>query len=110
MANRLAALLGRYRQNWRILRRELARVGAEVEGWPYEALDRDAEEQPPIVRDVDGARLTFLIDRWERRSDDELAICIDASGLPTLAGVKPSYVFFKRRDGSVHYSGRRRRR
>jgi hypothetical protein len=30
-------------------------------------------------------------------------VSIDSYGLPTLAGVKPSYQFVKRPDGSVYY-------
>ena len=94
-------LLARYRDNWRALRR--AAVGAELEQWPYEALDRDAEEQPPLRRRVGDAKLEFWIDRWHKASNGDLTICIDAKGLPTLLGVKPSYQFAKRPDGSTYY-------
>jgi hypothetical protein len=46
----------------------------------------------------------FQIDRCDRLPNQDLCICIDAkSKLPTWFGIKPSYRFFKRRDGSVYY-------
>jgi hypothetical protein len=49
------------------------------------------------------AELQFWIDRWQKAPNGDLTICIDAKGLPTLLGVKPSYQFAKRADGSVYY-------
>lgn len=40
--------LERYRLHWRLLKVETERVGAAVEQWSYEQLDRDAEDQPLI--------------------------------------------------------------
>jgi hypothetical protein len=93
----------RYMENWRALRRAVNAVGAELEQWSYEALDRDAEDQPVIHRQVRGTPLYFCVDRWSKAPNGHLTICIDAKGLPTLLGVKPSYQFAKRPDGSVYY-------
>lgn len=96
--------LERYRSHWRLLRVETDRVGAEVEQWSYEQLDRDAEDQPLIERQLETAKVTFQIDRYDRLPNQDLCICIDAkSTLPTWLGIKPSYRFFKRQDGSVYY-------
>ena len=93
-----------YRSNWALLRAATDDVGAEVERWAYAELDRDAEEQAPIERRVAGRPVVFTIERIGRRRDGDLHLCIDARGGPrTLLGVKPSYVFFKRPDGTVHY-------
>ncbi|WOB42356.1 hypothetical protein HNI00_03665 [Thermoleptolyngbya oregonensis NK1-22] len=96
--------LDRYRLHWRLLRAETNRVGAEVEQWSYEQLDQDAENQPPLERQVEAVPVIFQIDRCDRLPNQDLCICIDAkSKLPTGFGIKPSYRFFKRRDGSVYY-------
>ena len=92
-----------YVQNWRLLRRAVDEVGAECEKWPYDVLDRPAEWQPSLVRIIDGRQATFTIDCWEKKVNGDLIISIDANGLPTLAGVKPSYQFAKRADGTVYY-------
>lgn len=92
-----------YIHNWRLLRAAVNAVGAECENWPYEKLDREAEEQGPVERMIDDRSVTFTIDRWEKKSNGDLIISIDADGLPTIAGVKPSYQFVKRVDGTVYY-------
>lgn len=96
--------LDRYRSHWRLLRVETDRIGAEVEHWSYEQLDRDAEDQPLIERQFGAVQVIFQIERCDRLSNQDLCICIDAkSALPTWFGIKPSYRFYKRRDGSVYY-------
>lgn len=92
-----------YARNWYVLRDALNDVGAECENWSYEQLDRCAEEQPTLERKVEGATVHFTIDRWDKRPNGDLVISIDVGGLPTLGGVKPSYQFAKRVDGSVYY-------
>jgi hypothetical protein len=90
--------------NWALLRAETDRIGAEIEQWSYEALDRAAEEQLPIEKNVGEWVVHFQVDCYDKLPNGELAICVDAhGGPPTLLGVKPSYRFFKRRDGSVYY-------
>jgi hypothetical protein len=92
-----------YIQNWRLLRQAVNEVGSECEKWHYEVLDRPAEWQPSLVRIIGGQQVTFTIDCWEKRPNGDLFISIDADGLSTLAGVKPTYQFAKRIDGSVYY-------
>ena len=96
-------LFRRYLENWRTLRKAVNVLGAECEAWSYEQLDRDASEQPLLACSVDGNQLRFQLDRWKKSADGDLILCIDADGLPTLAGVKPTYQFAKRPDGSVYY-------
>lgn len=96
--------LSRYRANWAILRTETNAIGAEIEQWSYDALNRPAEEQPLIERTVAGVLTRFQIDCYATLENGDLAISIDAhGGPPTLLGVKPSYHFYKRLDGSVYY-------
>ena len=100
----ISDFLRRYRINWALLRTETDRVGEEVERWTYEVLDRVGEPPPPIERDVGGVSASFQIDCYDTLPNGDLAICVDAwGGPPTLFGVKPSYRFFKRRDGTVYY-------
>ena len=99
----MLSLFRRYVENWRTLRQAVNVLGAECETWSYEQLDRDASEQPVLERSVDGKLLRFQLDRWQKAASGDLILCIDADGLPTLAGVKPTYQFAKRPDGSVYY-------
>ncbi len=91
-----------YQHPWSLLRLETDRIGAEVEQWAYADLNRPAEAQLPIERMVAEMSVYFQIDLYETRPNGGL--CINAhGGPPTLLGIKPSYCFFKRRDGSVYY-------
>src|SRR5262245_28627513 len=92
-----------YIRNWRLLRQAVNEVGAECEKWSYDALDRPAEWQPSLVRIIGGREITFTIDCWNKRPNGDLIISVDPDGLSTLAGVKPSYQFAKRTDGTVYY-------
>ena len=94
--------LASLRRNWELLRAATDAVGAEVERWSYAELDRAAEQQPPVERVVGGHTVSFQVDCIGTGTDGELRISIDAhGGPPTLLGIKPSYVFRKRRDGTV---------
>ena len=91
-----------YRRNWQLLRDATNEVGALVEQWSYEQLDHDAEELPPVRRTIKGHDVVWQVDRYRTGANGELCICVDCwSGLQTLFGVKPSYVFIKQPDGMV---------
>ena len=94
----------RWQRHWAQLRAATNEVGAEVEQWPYDALARPAELQQEISRTVCGRVARFQVDCVATTPEGELEILVDAlDGPPTMLGAKPSYHFFKRRDGSVHY-------
>jgi hypothetical protein len=93
-----------WRRNWNELRAVTDRVGAEVASWPYDALDRPAEQQPVLTRTVGTTTVHFAVDCVGTGPDGELEICVDAVGGPaTFLGLRPSYRFYKRRDGTVHH-------
>jgi hypothetical protein len=97
-------LSSRYRANWALLKAETDALGREIEQWSHKALNRPPEEHPPIERTVAGYPTRFQIGCYETRKNGDLAISIDAQGgPPTFLGVKPSYHFYKRPDGSVYY-------
>lgn len=101
--SKLANLIPKYRRNWQLLRHAVNEVGADCEQWSYDELDKAAEEQPFIEQPIEGGTAKFNIDCWEKKPNGDLLICVDAEGLPTFMGIKPSYVFAKRPDGSVYY-------
>lgn len=97
-------MIPRHRAHWALLRAETDRVGREVESWPYDRLDRAAEEQPPLRSVVAGVPVSFQVDCYRTLDNGDLAVCVDAVGGPsTVLGIKPSYRFYKRRDGSVYH-------
>ena len=88
--------------NYETLLTEVNKVGKIYERKSYEELLLPAE-QNSIEITIGDRTLYFSAEAYNIKSDGTLCFCIDADGLPTLWGVKPSYQFYKRRDGSVYY-------
>lgn len=89
-------------QNYEILQQEVQKLGLEYERKSYEELLRPAEDHF-TVKIIDAREITFSAEAYDRLKDGTICFCIDADGLPTLWGIKPSYHFYKRPDGSVYY-------
>lgn len=99
-----ARLFPRRAANYALLRSLTDDVGREVESWPARRLRRPAEEQRPITREVDGARVSWQVECTGEDRDGALHICIDCwSDLPTILGIRPSYVFIREADGGIRY-------
>ncbi len=43
------------------------------------------------------------MDAYHVQKNGTVAVSIDADGLPTILGIKPSYHFYKRPGGSIYY-------
>jgi hypothetical protein len=98
----MQAAFARLRANWQILRRAADTFGAEYEQMSYAALQQSAEMLSG-QRVFEGHTLLIAAEAYDKKANDDLCFCVDVSGLPTLLGIKPSYHFFKRPDGSVYY-------
>ncbi len=96
--------LSKRRNNLKFLRRVSGEIGKEIEAWTYESLSQPAEEIS-FSRQIDGILVYFSIEAYERNESGDLHVCVDVEALiPTFPYMKrPSYVFWKCRDGSVHY-------
>jgi hypothetical protein len=99
----LSAFFDQRRRNRDFLRRVAGEVGKEIEGWPYEKLSRGAEEIS-FDRTIEGVSVSFSIEAYETNAAGDLHVCMDVdAAIPTLWPTKPSYVFWKRKDGSCYY-------
>lgn len=79
------------------------RVGKEIEGWSYEKLRRPAEEIS-FDREIEGQTFSFSLEAFNENVNGDLHICVDCRPeKASLFRAYPSYVFWKRRDGSVSY-------
>jgi hypothetical protein len=99
--NQLFLFNQQLKHNYQLLKEAVETVGKEFEQKSYIELLRPAEEQF-TVRVIEGHYLTFSGEAYHIKKDGTLCFCLDADGLPTLF-YKPSYHFYKRRDGSVYY-------
>lgn len=89
-------------RNYEILERELQKVGQEYEQKSYQELLSPAEDNSTKVM-IGDRKIYFSAEAYNIKPDGTLCFCIDAEGLPTLLGIKPSYHFYKRPDNSVYY-------
>lgn len=87
--------------NFAVLRREVEIEGKKFEKMNYEELKKPAEELS-TSRVVDGVEIHFSAEAYNTKDNGDLCFCIDANGLPCLF-IKPSYQFFKRKNGTVYY-------
>jgi hypothetical protein len=89
--------------NWRQLRRIADGLGAEFEALPYEELCGPSDGFSG-ERTVDGVTVQYSVHVREIDPSGDAHVWIDVDApLSTWFGVKPSYQFVKRPDGSVHY-------
>jgi hypothetical protein len=89
--------------NWRKLRRFADVIGAEFEALTYDELCAPPEGWHG-ERTIDGVTVRYSVHVRDVRPDGDAHVWIDVdSPLKTWFGVKPSYQFVKRPDGSVHY-------
>jgi hypothetical protein len=99
----LRELVERRRRNWAFLRAVANAIGAEYEAMSYEQLRQPAEVLS-TERVIEGVRVSFSAEAYNRKRTGDLCVSVDVdAALPTFLGVKPSYHFFKRPDGSVYY-------
>jgi hypothetical protein len=99
----LKRYVSKCRANVAFLRRISDEVGKGVEQWPYEKLSRPAEEIS-FSRVINGIEVSFSIEEFNENKAGDLHICMDVNAkIPTFLFGLPSYVFWKRRDGSVDY-------
>jgi len=89
-------------RNHQILRRELELIAKEYEAMSYEELLQPVEV---LSREkvLEEATIYFSAEAFDVDTKGDIHFCIDATGLPTKGLWKPSYVFKKRKDGSVYY-------
>ncbi len=89
-------------ENYQILWQEVEKFGKEYERKSYtEILSSPAKTI--IINLPEDQPISFSIDAYHVEKNGTIAVCIDADGLPTLLGIKPSYHFYKRPDGSIYY-------
>jgi hypothetical protein len=88
-------------KNYAILRQQVDQIGKKYEKLTYQDL-LDSDETYSNL-ELENHNLIFSIAIYEIKPDGTLGICIDADGLPTCLGIKPSYRFYKRPDNTVFY-------
>ena len=86
-----------------LLRREVDKVGKNLESMPYDDLMRRMDsEEASWDTSVDGVAVSFSAEVFQVKRNGDAGICIDARAEPNRTRWQPSYQFFKRKDGSVY--------
>ena len=88
--------------NCQILRRALNLIAKEYEAMSYEELLQPTEvlSREKFIKE---ATIYFSAEAFDVDKNGDIHFCIDATGLSTKSLWKLSYVFKKRKDGSVYY-------
>ncbi len=89
-------------KNYKILKSEVEKLGKYYEQKSYEELLSPAEKNE-IIQIVNNQKLYFSGEAYQITKDGTLCFSLDADGLPTMLGIKPSYHFYKKPDQSVYY-------
>lgn len=92
----------RLQRNYQILKQEVEKFGQNYQEKSYQEILHFAD-QDVIIKSVDNSLRSCSIEVYHVQKDGTIEVSIDAYGLPTLFGFKPSYHFYKRQDGSVYY-------
>lgn len=104
LLDKFTARRQRLEANYALLRQVLDAEALKIEAMSYEALQQPAEVLS-FSRELNGQVYYFSLEAIQTLKNGDLEICIDigADDLPTKWGVKPSYHFYKRPDGSIYY-------
>ncbi|MDJ0844151.1 hypothetical protein [Crocosphaera sp.] len=90
------------RENYQILWREAEKIGQEYEQKSYmEILSSPAKTI--IINLSEEQQISCSINAYHVQKNGTVEVSIDADGLPTILGIKPSYHFYKKPDGSIYY-------
>ena len=81
---------------------ESEKIVREYEKRSYQEI-LSSEAKTVIINLSDDQKITFSMDAYHIKKNGTVAVSIDADGLPTILGIKPSYHFYKKSDGSVYY-------
>ena len=97
-------MLTKLRRNFHELRSALDPIGQRYETCDYADLAGGVLDQSTGEIEVDSMPAYYSAYSVETNADGDVHFTIDlVSELPTWFGVKPSYDFWMRRDGSVYY-------
>jgi hypothetical protein len=104
MIYKFKEFLKKRKNNIKLLRNISDSVGSEIESWDYQELLKPSEKIS-FSRQINGIDVFFSIEAYETKSNEDIHVCVDIdSNIPTFPYIKqPSYVFWKRKDGSVYY-------
>jgi len=102
-------MLSRLQNNYRILSDALESFAREFERRDYTALEQllgpssGPQDEPVFEKTFEEKRMLISVDLIDKYENGDIHIVLNIDGLPTLLGIKPSWQFYKRRDGSTYY-------
>ena len=88
-------------KNYTIMERAVEKIGKKYEQKSYEELLYCSEES--VLKLAENQTITCYAEAYHVQKNGTICFCIDADGLPTIFGIKPSYHFYKRINGSVYW-------
>ena len=96
-------MLKRYKANFALLQEIAQQIGKEYEKKPYQELHGGSADISEGELEVRGLKVSYSAYSFTVKKTGDVGFCIDVrAALPTPFGVRPSYQFFKRPDGTVY--------
>lgn len=92
----------RLQENYQILWREAEKIGKAYEQKSYHEI-LSSPAKTVIMNLSEDQQISCSIDAYHVQKNGTVEVSIDADGLPTILGIKPSYHFYKKPDGSIYY-------
>ncbi|MDJ0658068.1 MAG: hypothetical protein QNJ42_01115 [Crocosphaera sp.] len=90
------------RQNYQILWQEAEKLGKDYEQKSYNHI-LSSPAKTIIINLSEDRQISCSIDAYHIQKNGTVEVSIDADGLPTIFGIKPSYNFYKKPDDSIYY-------
>jgi len=97
-------LLIKYSKNYRLLQEAAEMIGKEYEQKAYKELCGGALDESRGEFKHKGVVISYSAHSFKVKKNGDAAFCIDVNAkISTFVGIKPSYLFYKTRDGKVYY-------
>ncbi len=97
-------LLNKYSKNYRFLQEAADIVGKKYEQKAYRQLCGGSLDESGGEFDYKGIEISYSAYSFDVKKNGDVGFCIDIRAkIPTFMGIKPSYQFYKTKDGIIYY-------
>jgi hypothetical protein len=97
-------LLVRYSKNYQLLQEAAETIGKEYEQKAYEELSGGSLDESDGEFEFKGVKVSYSAYSFNVKRYGDVGFCIDIRAkIPTFLSIKPSYQFYKRKNGNVYY-------
>jgi hypothetical protein len=97
-------ILIRYSKNYQLLQEAAATIGKEYEQKAYDELCGGSLDGSAGEFEYKGVPVSYSAYSFNVKKNGDVGFCIDIKAkIPTFVRIKPSYQFYKTKDGDIYY-------